>query len=153
MRRINFLFYSENETILSGVMIYSWEKMILLSTLSPPPHISSEISQPYSSLFAGIKFLYPVSRDIRTYPRSLEYLKMLLRGLICYVRGCCHLRTGTRLCRCRWWAGSPRRRTRRRTLVCWRWERGWRWLWPESLNSAPRCSCHPGCSRANTHTQ
>lgn len=64
---------------------------------------------------------------------------------------CTYPRRGTRLCRCRWWAGSPRRQTHRRTPACPRW--GWRWLWPESPSSAPLCSCHPGCSRVNTHTQ
>lgn len=61
-----------------------------------------------------------------------------------------YLQMGTRLCRCRWWAWPPRRQTRRQTPAWWRW--GWSWLWPESLNSALLCSCHPGCSRANTQT-
>lgn len=42
--------------------------------------------------------------------------------------GCSYLQMGTRLCRCRWWAGSPHRQTHRRTLAWWRW--GWGWWWP-----------------------
>ena len=117
----------------------------------PPPHIFFHKVKPYSSSFKVIKHLHPASVQIKCF----GMFKLSRNGGVSFQLWgiSCYLQTGTRPCRCRWWAGSRRRQTRRRTPAWRRWGgRGWRWLWPASLSSAPLCSCHPGCSRANTHT-